>query len=136
MAHALENHDGLCRSIHGHSYLFWVTILGQPVPDKTASECGMVVDFSKIKQWVNKAVTTKFDHALVLRKGSEYRGVIDISNDNMRVVFVDFQPTCETLLIHFKPEIKKQLPENLELFALKLSETATSFAEWYKNDQK
>lgn len=136
MAHALENYDGLCRNIHGHSYLLWVTILGQTNPDKTDPECGMVVDLSKLKQLVNKAVINKYDHALVLRKDSEYKGMLDIANDKKRVVFVNFQPTCGNLLIHFKQEIKKQLPENLELFAMKLSETATSFAEWYKNDQK
>ena len=136
MAHALEDHDGLCRNIHGHSYLLCVTVIGHINSDISSSEFGMVIDFSKIKHWVNKVVINKFDHALVLRKDSEYKSIINTSIEKARVVFVDFQPTCENLLIHFKREIKKQLPINLELFALKLSETATSFAEWYKNDQK
>jgi 6-pyruvoyltetrahydropterin/6-carboxytetrahydropterin synthase len=47
---------------------------------------------------------------------------------------VDYQPTCENMLVDFAERIKKRLPANIELFSLKLNETATSYAEWYASD--
>jgi 6-pyruvoyltetrahydropterin/6-carboxytetrahydropterin synthase len=48
---------------------------------------------------------------------------------------VDFQPTGEMMLLDIAQRIQPHLPENIKLFALKLYETGTSFAEWYADDQ-
>lgn len=135
MAHALENYDGLCQYIHGHSYILWVTINGAVNNDKKLTNYGMVVDFSELKRWINQSIIQKFDHSLVLRKDSNYLINGSWQEKNKNIICVDFQPTCENLLIYFKNEINKKLPQEVELFALKLSETSTSFAEWFKNDQ-
>ena len=47
---------------------------------------------------------------------------------------VDYQPTCENMVIDFAQKIQGALPENLKLHHIKLHETATSFAEWYASD--
>ena len=47
---------------------------------------------------------------------------------------VDYQPTSENMVIDFASKIKDRLPENIKLHSLKLSETETSFAEWYASD--
>ncbi len=54
MAHALNNYDGLCRNIHGHSYKLRVTLIGQPSNDKTSPKKGMLIDFSDIKKIVRE----------------------------------------------------------------------------------
>jgi 6-pyruvoyltetrahydropterin/6-carboxytetrahydropterin synthase len=38
------------------------------------------------------------------------------------------------LVIDFAKKIKKRLPGDIQLFSLKLQETATCFAEWYASD--
>jgi len=47
---------------------------------------------------------------------------------------VDYQPTCENMVIDFVQKIKKKLPSEVKLYSLKLHETATSFAEWFASD--
>jgi 6-pyruvoyltetrahydropterin/6-carboxytetrahydropterin synthase len=51
-----------------------------------------------------------------------------------KVIKVDFQPTCEMLVIDFAEKIKRKLPSNIALYSLKLTETATAYAEWYESD--
>jgi 6-pyruvoyltetrahydropterin/6-carboxytetrahydropterin synthase len=51
-----------------------------------------------------------------------------------RFEVVDYQPTCENLLVDFAARVKNRLPDNVKLFSLKLNETANSFAEWFAED--
>ena len=51
-----------------------------------------------------------------------------------RIVCVDYQPTCENMLADFAARIAPRLPEGVELYALRLHETATSYAEWVADD--
>ena len=51
-----------------------------------------------------------------------------------KIIKVDFQPTCEMLVIDFAEKIKEKLPSNIALYSLKLTETATAYAEWYESD--
>ena len=71
MAHALNNYDGLCRNIHGHSYKLRVTLIGQPSNDKTSPKKGMLIDFSDIKKIVRESIIDKYDHALVLNQNTD-----------------------------------------------------------------
>lgn len=130
MAHALHGYDGKCAQIHGHSYELAVTIIGTPILDSTDPKLGMVMDFGDLKKIVNEKVVSELDHAVLLSKDSG-----KVSSDTAalleRVVYVDFQPTCENLLLDMVSKIKPDLPENLTLHSLKLVETPTSFAEWF-----
>jgi 6-pyruvoyltetrahydropterin/6-carboxytetrahydropterin synthase len=47
------------------------------------------------------------------------------------LIVVDYQPTSENLLIDFSERIRDLLPTGIALHHLKLSETSTSYAEWY-----
>lgn len=40
-AHTLLNYDGLCKHIHGHSYVLRVTVIAGPNPDKSSPKQGM-----------------------------------------------------------------------------------------------
>jgi 6-pyruvoyltetrahydropterin/6-carboxytetrahydropterin synthase len=51
-----------------------------------------------------------------------------------RVVLTDYQPTCENMLADFAERLLGALPEDIELYSLRLHETATSYAEWYASD--
>lgn len=132
MAHLLDNYDGLCRNIHGHSYRLFVTIIGQPEPSVESPKYGMVMDFSVLKGIVRREIVDKLDHALLVRRGTmQAQRLAGLSE---RIIEVDFQPTCENMVGHFAESIKPYLPSNVELFSIKLYETATSFAEWYAED--
>ncbi len=136
-AHALEGYDGACREIHGHSYRLFVTIKGEPISDMSHPKCGMVMDFGELKRIVNDQIISKLDHAFVMRRSAQSLGVEKAVGEVFHnIVLVDYQPTCENMLSDFAERIMRQLPSGVELFSLKLHETATSFAEWYASDNK
>ena len=133
-AHALGGYDGPCREIHGHSYRLFVTIKGTPSTDPMNPKQGMVMDFGVLKKIVNEEIISRFDHALVLRSTADegLRRVLLEQFDN--VVTVEYQPTCENMLDDFAHRLMKRLPEGVMLHSLRLHETASSYAEWYAED--
>lgn len=133
-AHALPGYDGRCRNLHGHSYLMYVTIKGEPLNGTQSPKEGMVIDFKLLKSIINENIIDKFDHALVLRKDAPLMD--EIAQEYGNVVVVDFQPTTENLICYFADTISKKLPPQVELFSLKLYETAGSYVEWYASDNK
>ncbi len=134
-AHALEGYDGACREIHGHSYRLFVTVKGEPIADLSHSKCGMVMDFGELKRVVNEQIVDPLDHAFVMRRSSQSLSVEGAMRGVYKnIVLVDYQPTCENMLSDFAGRIMSQLPDGVELYSLKLHETATSFAEWYASD--
>ncbi|MCO5258785.1 MAG: 6-carboxytetrahydropterin synthase [Crocinitomicaceae bacterium] len=134
MAHALEGYNGLCKNIHGHTYVLRVTVLGQPLTDNTHPENGLVMDFGDLKRIVNKVVLDKFDHALVIKEGSAILKSLDLSV-NERLITTPFQPSCENLLLHYVELIQSMLPQQVKLVSARLNETPTSYAEWLLEDQ-
>ena len=134
-AHALDGYDGLCREIHGHSYRLFVTIKGEPICEEGNPKMGMVMDFGDLKRIVNGEVVDRLDHSFVLRDSEqnvELRTML--SAKFSKVVLVEYQPTCENMLADFAARLQKALPDGVELHSLRLHETATSYAEWYSED--
>jgi 6-pyruvoyltetrahydropterin/6-carboxytetrahydropterin synthase len=134
MAHALWNYNGSCKSIHGHSYKLFITLFGTPVKETENPRNGMVADFSDIKRWIKVPILDQLDHALLISNDADAHNLSKMSQMFDKLKIVDFQPTCENLLIDIVQKIKPLLPENLFLHSVKLCETATSFAEWYASD--
>lgn len=131
-AHALKDYDGKCKHIHGHSYILYVTIMGEPLDDLNSAKNGMVMDFSILKQIVNENIVEKLDHALLLRFDSPL--IEELSESYCNIVVTDFQPTCENLVIYIAKLISDRLPEKISLHSIRLYETATSYVEWFAKD--
>ena len=136
-AHMLEDYDGLCREIHGHSYRLFVTVKGKPVTDPESPKLGMVMDFGVLKRIVNEQIVDRLDHSFTMRNSpmaSEILCKMRCCENFQRVVLVDYQPTCENMLADFAELLLGALPEEIELHSLRLHETATSYAEWFASD--
>lgn len=134
MAHALWNYDGACRNIHGHSYRLFITISGEPVRDPGDPKFGMVLDFKDLKHLIKKPIVDFLDHSLAVYKEAEGESLSRVKQMYEKVHVFDFQPTCENLVLYIVERIKDMLPAGLGLSAVRLFETATSFAEWYESD--
>lgn len=134
MAHALHCHDGLCANIHGHSYVLDVTLEGEPLHEDGHPKNGMVIDFSELKKLVNRSVVDHYDHALVLHendKGQWPQGAVPGTPGLFgRTYFTPWQPSCENVLLNIVERLRSALPEAGALYAVRLQETATSWAEW------
>ncbi len=136
MAHALLGYDGPCRNVHGHSYELTVTITGKPIDTKGHTKLGMVMDFGDLKKIVKTEVIDLFDHALVLNREMPEHIAQHLVDAFEKVILLDYQPTSELMLIDFAQRIAGRLPENLKLHNVRLRETATSYAEWFAEDQE
>jgi 6-pyruvoyltetrahydropterin/6-carboxytetrahydropterin synthase len=135
-AHALKGYDGLCKYMHGHSYELHVCVIGKPITDKNSPKLGMVMDFGDLKKIVNEEVVDRYDHATVFNSETPMEHLEKVEFLFDRKIVVDYQPTSENMLLDFSEKIRARLPEGIELNALKLYETANSFAEWYASDNK
>ncbi|MFO7852541.1 MAG: 6-pyruvoyl trahydropterin synthase family protein [Bacteroidota bacterium] len=133
-AHALWNYDGPCRNVHGHSYKLFVTLSGEPLNDPENPKNGMLIDFGDLKELVNNKVVKVFDHAVVISNMVEKKKLDALIHIFGNVLVVDYQPTCENLVTDIAERICKNLPVNTRLHSLRLYETATSYAEWFADD--
>ncbi len=134
-AHALDGYDGPCREVHGHSYRLFVTVKGVPRQDERSPKCGMVMDFGDLKRLVHEQVLSRLDHAFLMRRTPANEALLEPLKKRFdRLVLVDYQPTCENMLADFARRLSAGLPEGVALHALKLHETAASYAEWYADD--
>ncbi len=136
MAHALWDYDGLCKNIHGHSYILQVTVIGVPNNNDNDPKNGMVMDFGDLKKIVNEEVVTPMDHSIVVSEKAPSQQLLALPQMSDRYHITPYQPTCENMLIDFARRIAQRLPHNVELFSLKLHETGNSFAEWYAEDNR
>lgn len=135
-AHALQDYDGPCRYIHGHSYQLQVTVIGTPLVAPGHPKNGMVLDFGDLKQLVQERILRQVDHALLLAEGSPAELVKNLEELNHKLVLTPYQPTCENMLLDFKDRLRQAMPTGVALHSLKLWETQNSFAEWYASDEK
>ena len=138
LAHALYGHDGLCKNIHGHSYKLFVTVIGEPISDNKNPKHGMVMDFSDLKQIVKEEIVDKLDHSLMVNNDTSHVNIQEALSGivALRIVDVNYQTTCENMVIDFAERIKNRLPKDVALHSIKLNETATSYAEWYASDNE
>uniref|UniRef100_A0A4W5LVK2 6-pyruvoyltetrahydropterin synthase n=1 Tax=Hucho hucho TaxID=62062 RepID=A0A4W5LVK2_9TELE len=109
--HALYGYDGKCKNVHGHSYKLSVTVIGTPIKDRNNVKFGMVIDFSDLKKIVKEEIVDQFDHATVFNETTPHIELAnELKNRGHHVILVDYQ-----------------LPQNIQLFSLKLQETESSF---------
>ena len=136
-AHVLEGYDGACSQIHGHSYRLFVTVIGTPNDNPAHPKYGMVMDFGVLKKVVNEQIVGRLDHALVIRDTPVAKPLLDLLRTKFeRIEIVDYQPTCENMITRFADILMKALPQGVMLHSLRLHETATSFAEWFAEDNR
>jgi len=135
--HALHGYDGKCRNVHGHSYKLAVTVIGEPIMDNTHVKFGMVIDFTDLKKIVKEEIVDPFDHATVFNKNSPHVELAaELKSRGHDVILADYQPTSEMMIQDFAKKIADRLPNNIELFSLRLRETETSYAEWFASDNQ
>ena len=133
--HALYGYDGKCRNVHGHSYKLSVTVIGTPSTDSNDVKFGMVIDFKDLKSIVKEEIVDVFDHATVFNKNTPHVELAnELSSRGHSVILVDYQPTSEMMLVDFAAKINAKIPKTVQLYSLRLQETATSYAEWFASD--
>jgi 6-pyruvoyltetrahydropterin/6-carboxytetrahydropterin synthase len=109
-AHHLNNYNGKCKNVHGHTYKLEVTVKGVVDPN------GLVIDFHDLDDMVKNNVLDTIDHRY------------------LNEVF-EFNPTCENIGIWIWQTIDKFISKtDCILEKIVLWETPTSFITIDKSD--
>ncbi|MEN6349455.1 MAG: 6-carboxytetrahydropterin synthase QueD [Syntrophomonas sp.] len=110
-AHWLNNYNGNCRNIHGHTWKTEIIISGDQL-----DEVGMLVDFREVKK-VLAAIIERFDHCLL----NEVRP------------FDSINPTAENIARYIYQEAQKQF-ENNKIILVKVWESSSAWASYKEDD--
>ncbi len=117
-AHYLPGYQGKCKDIHGHRWVLQIGFAGEVNPNT-----GMVIDFTDIKEIVNKNIVDRLDHKFLN----------DIEQTDEVPTFPCSNPTAENMvawmvkLLHLE---KKDLCPGIFVTLVRLYESPTSYAEW------
>lgn len=90
----------------------------------------MVIDFKDLKRIVNEEVVERLDHSFIIGTNMPDDFVESAKQNFDKIVCVAYQPTTENMLADFAERIKVKLPQNVDLYSVRLQETRDSFAEW------
>lgn len=137
-AHRLQNHEGKCFNLHGHSYKIEVSIKGKTLVSD-GPERGMLLDFGTLDEWW-RLTEPRYDHMTLLEESDPIAALLK-SNVTVNGVPIGLHlttfpwpPTAEHLA--------KELADSLEEYLIgeysnsggldatvRVYETAKSWAE-------
>lgn len=131
MGHAIDGYEGMCKYIHGHSYVLHVTVRARRQNDEVLPTPGFVIDFKELKKIVNEKVIKRLDHSLVLSES--YLKKHPEAGKGQNLMIWPYEPSAENILYFIKNELEDTFPEKYLISRLRLWETSDSFAEWEKH---
>jgi len=117
----VSSYSTKCQSIHGHSYLFEVSLESEHLnPD------GMVMDFGELKDKLSHLFDS-WDHSFMFYTkdplAHHYKAMLEVVP--MRMVEVDYNPTAENMAYHI---FRACVENNLPVSEVRVQETATGWA--------
>lgn len=120
-AHRLDQYEGKCKFLHGHTYRLEITVSGRP------NEIGMVIDFADLKAIFKSEIEAKMDHRY------------------LNEVLPQMNTTAENMIVWIWEQLDRALgargltERGCRLEALRFYETPTSWAsitrEWMVGDE-
>lgn len=135
IAHRLPNHPGKCKFLHGHEYLFEITVKvsrNHPTADIQGidEETGMVFDFKSLKLVIENVIGP-WDHSLILWEDDPLLEAFGFPGQNL-IKFPSI-PTAENMAVEIATKLHQELNSYyLVVESVKVWETSTSYAEWRK----
>lgn len=131
--HRIPHHKSQCRNLHGHRYAIEITLSGDIIKDESASEDGMVMDFSDVKKIAKEAIVNVWDHAfLVYKNDAEVLNFLNTLENHKTVIFPTV-PTAENIAQEafriLKSKYHDTYGNHLTLEKVRLYETPNNWAD-------
>lgn len=113
IAHRLVGHEGKCRFLHGHNYVFTVRLLSPYL-----NSMDMLMDFGDIKTFWDKWIDENWDHSLILNKADPLLAYFKKASKRSeplagilgdRVVEFDDNPTAERMAEFLAKKVRDDL---------------------------
>ncbi|HEY0269220.1 MAG TPA: 6-carboxytetrahydropterin synthase QueD [Methyloradius sp.] len=131
--HRIPSHKSQCRNLHGHRYAIEITLSGDIIKNESASEDGMVMDFSDVKAIARSVVVDVWDHAFLVHQGDHE--VLSFLNSlpNHKTVVMNTVPTAENMAAEAFKLLSNAYQDtygnHLKLERVRLYETPNSWAD-------
>jgi 6-pyruvoyltetrahydropterin/6-carboxytetrahydropterin synthase len=131
--HRIPSHASQCRHLHGHRYGLEVTLSGNIIQTEGASEQGMVMDFSEVRDIARSQIVDKWDHAFLVYSGD--KAIVEFLNSlpDHKTVMLDMVPTAENLAQEAFRILDKAYVDvygnNLRLERVRIYETPNNWAD-------
>ena len=127
--HRVVNHEGKCKNLHGHSYVFHLTCVKD-----TLDSVGRVIDFSVIKDKLCNWLEENWDHKLLLWEDDPWLNALKLIDKS--IVTVPCNPTAENLSKYLVEIIAPQLfyGLNIKLTQVLIEETSKCSASYAISD--
>lgn len=137
-AHRLQNHNGKCFNLHGHSYRVEIAITGEiqedslATPDDRNPAQGMVLDFGRLNEWW-KPIEAAFDHKTILDNADPWAS--QLREIGVEVAEFHLPPTAENIAAWILEDLQTWLLNEIwpgQIFTtptVRVYETAKSWAE-------
>lgn len=109
--HALNEYEGACKNIHGHSYELRVSVTTSNQSDDFLPAPGFIIDFKEIKKIVTQKIVDHLDHKLILSKA--YLQKHPQFNELENLIIWDFEPSAENILLFIKNTLFNEFPEEI-----------------------
>lgn len=116
--HRLLDYNGACKYPHGHNGKVEIVCANDNLDN-----CGMVVDFGKIKTLIKGFIDENWDHAMLLRKDDPL--LASMRQRKEKVFIFDSNPTAEVMAKYLFDFAKQN---NLPVIEVRFYETSTSIA--------
>jgi len=132
MAHRLPFHKGKCSNLHGHRYVFELTVSAPLVDAKKDSSEGMVIDFGDIKTIMMTHVHDLLDHGCMWYEGDPKREAIMSLTSEWNHIVVPFIPTAENMAKWIYDIMIVQFGDTpIVVKNVRIFETPNSYADYY-----
>lgn len=123
--HRVVNHEGKCKNLHGHSYVFHLICSCDKL-----DALGRVIDFSVIKDLICRWLDDNWDHKLILWEQDPWlKSLKEIDNT---IVTIPYNPTAENLACYLVEVVGPELflNSNVKLTQVILEETSKCSASY------
>lgn len=110
-SHQLRNYGGKCENMHGHNFGVEVVVEGETLDEKVQ----YLIDFKELKQ-LTKTVLDKLDH----------KHLNDVE------CFTEINPSSENIAKFIYRQLKSNLPINVRLAEVSVSEKDSSKATYWE----
>ena len=136
--HRVPTHEGKCRSPHGHRYKVRVTCEGPIIEDPTRPDCGMLVDFSILKDLMMDFVHEPLDHGMIIwDHDTALLDAMTVPGQYWKIIPFPYIPTAENIARWIWEvlglQVLDEFRDDLRVVEVAVWETPTSVA-YYRGE--
>lgn len=130
IGHRILGHEGKCRCLHGHNFVFYLTAQRDQLSGEQDS-LGRVIDFSVLKERLGSWIELTWDHGMVLWDRDEEAIAACRYLPGQKLALLPFNPTAENLGLHLLHVVGPELLRNtgVKLVRVVVHETENGIAE-------